>query len=135
MKTKPAMNTGRTTRPTPKDSRSIVIGVYREQDRQKKLNAPMERTTANRRARLMRILKNMRGNATETQSKRMLLAIEGGGLTTHEARTYLDILCPTARVAELRRAGHEIDTIWCRQITGAGSLHTVAKYISAGRRQ
>lgn len=123
----------RAARPAPKDSRSVVIGIYRQQECLKKLNAPMERTPASRVTRLLRLLRNMGGNATETQAKRMLLAIEGGGVTTHEARTYLDVISPSARVSELRHAGHEIETIWRRQITGAGSVHRVGKYISARR--
>ena len=103
--------------------------MQREKDRLAFLQAPVEATTPSRRTQLLRLLREMRGQDADLQRLRVQRAIETGPLTTHEARTYLDVLAPAARVFELRQAGEQIDTVWCWQVTGAGKLHRVAKYV------
>lgn len=110
-------------------SRAAVVAMQRDRDRMAYLQAPVEATTPSRRAELLRLLREMRGHDADRQRLRVQRAIEAGPLTTHEARAYLDVLAPAARVFELRKAGEQIDTVWCWQVTGAGKLHRVAKYV------
>ena len=57
---------------------------------------------------------------------------EHGTITTLEARRELDVLHPAARVMELRRAGLEIDLVWCDDLSENGRPHKVGRYILAG---
>ncbi|MBK9161253.1 MAG: helix-turn-helix domain-containing protein [Nitrosomonadales bacterium] len=54
---------------------------------------------------------------------------EHGNIDTLTARSELDILCPAARVLELRRRGYPIDTVWIERPTDCGKLHRVALYV------
>lgn len=110
-------------------SRAAVIAMQRDRDALAYLQAPVEATTPSRRAELLRLLRDMRGHDADRQRLRVQRAIETGPLTTHEARAFLDVLSPAARVFELRQAGEQIETVWCWQVTGAGKLHRVAKYV------
>ncbi len=114
--------------PTP-GSRAAVVAMQRNRDRMAYLNAPVEATTPTRRAKLLKLLREVGGQDTDRQRLRVQRAIESGPLTTHEARAFLDVLSPAARVFELRQMGEQIDTVWCWQVTGAGNLHRVAKYV------
>lgn len=109
-------------------SRSAAIAQQRERDRSARLRAPVEHTPPERRARLMAVLREMRGNDANTQAQRVLRALRGGPASSLELRKYLDVIQVSSRVSELRAAGHAIDTIWIQQPTDAGRLHRVALY-------
>ncbi len=69
-------------------------------------------------------------NSTEAQRHRLierLLIV--GMIDTITARRELDILCPAARVLELRKRGHRIDTVKIQRATDCGKLHRIALYI------
>lgn len=52
-----------------------------------------------------------------------------GRIDTITARNELDILCPAARVLELRKRDHRIDTVWIERSTDCGKIHRVANYV------
>jgi hypothetical protein len=68
-------------------------------------------------------------NTAAAQRMRILERLHRKPLTTLEARAELDVMHPAARVMELRRKGHEIDTHTTRQYTECGKPHRVALYI------
>jgi hypothetical protein len=109
-------------------SRAAVVAMQRNADRVAYVNAPVEATTPTRRAKLLKLLREVGGHDNDRQRLRVQRAIESGPLTTHEARAFLDVLSPAARVFELRQLGEQIDTVWCWQITGAGNLHRVSTW-------
>lgn len=65
----------------------------------------------------------------ETQKKAVLKLLEHGPKTTFEFRN-LGICHPAARVQELRKSGHRIDTVLCpKEPDHRGFVHgMVAKY-------
>ncbi len=76
------------------------------------------------------IAKVHRGNSSESQRNRLLVALKKlGSITTIEARRYLDILSPAPRVMELRKTGVDIETIWVYQPTDSGTVHRIGRYI------
>lgn len=72
-------------------------------------------------------------NTAAAQRQRMLKALRRGHVSTIYARRNLDILCPAARVLELRRAGYRIKTVWVWDRTDCGKSHRVALYVLARR--
>ncbi len=68
-------------------------------------------------------------NSVADQRNRILTRLGQGPLTTLEARQQLDILHPAARVMELRNRGHNIETMWCEDVTQNGKIHRVARYL------
>lgn len=110
-------------------SRAAVVAMLRNRDRHARLHAPKEHTPPERRARLLQLLRDHKGNATDTQARRVLLALEGGPATTIELRRYLDVMQVSTRIHELRSDGHQIDTVWVQQETDAGKPHRVALYV------
>lgn len=110
-------------------SRAAVAAMQRKRDQVARLNAPHEVTPPDRRARLQKILRDMRGNDADTQARRVLLALEGGPCTSLELRKYLDCIQVSTRVHELRQRGFEIETLWVQQATDAGKLHRVGLYV------
>lgn len=110
-------------------SRAAVVSRLRNAERLARLHAPKERTPPERRARLQKILRDMRGNDADTQARRVLMALEGGPCTSLELRKYLDCIQVSTRVHELRQRGFEIETVWVQQTTDAGKLHRVALYV------
>jgi hypothetical protein len=75
------------------------------------------------------------GNAASAQRARLLAALRHlSSITTLEARRTLDVLHPAARIQELREAGHNIATIWTRDVTSEGHSHRVAKYVLKPKR-
>lgn len=52
-----------------------------------------------------------------------------GSLTTRVAREELDIYSPTARVAELRQAGYQINTVWVTWTSEHGIKHKIGCYV------
>ena len=71
----------------------------------------------------------LRSNDSAAQRRRLLARLQQGALTTIQARRDLDIMMPAARVFELRRAGHEIVTLWTEESTDCGKVHRVALYV------
>lgn len=55
-----------------------------------------------------------------------------GSITTLEARERYGIMSPACRVLELRRAGHQIDTVRLRAPDANGQLHNQARYVLRG---
>lgn len=68
-------------------------------------------------------------NSGEEQRQRTLARLQQGPCTTLELRDTLDILCPPARVMELRKRGLTIITQWVHEPTSCGHLHRVARYV------
>ncbi len=50
-------------------------------------------------------------------------------LTSLEARERLGVLHCAGRIMELRRDGHQIDTVRCTAADAEGRLHPVAQYV------
>jgi len=82
-------------------------------------------------ASLKAIAKTHKGSAAENQRERLLAALrKHGSITTIDARRFLDILNPHARIWELRnRFGEQIETVWVYQETEKGKPHRVGKYV------
>lgn len=82
-------------------------------------------------ASLKAIAKNHKGSAAENQRERLLAALrKHGSITTIDARRFLDILAPHARIWELRnRHDEQIETIWVYQDTEKGKPHRIGKYV------
>lgn len=71
----------------------------------------------------------MAGNAGATQTARLLEALRYGPITTNEARRFLDVFDPAARVRDLRhKMGFEIETLWQNSVTEQGISHRVGLY-------
>ena len=68
-------------------------------------------------------------NSAHAQRQRLLERLKISPIDTVTARHELDILCPAARVLELRRRGHEIETVWIERQTDCGKVHRVALYV------
>jgi len=72
----------------------------------------------------------MKDVSAHSQRVRMLTHLKANReLTTHDARTELDVMSPAARVHELRTKGYNIVTHWDMVDTGYGTKHRVAKYV------
>lgn len=69
------------------------------------------------------------GVSSAAQRARVLAHLRKASLTTLEARQFLDVLHPAARVMELRKAGYQIVTHWTDDMTAEGRSHRVARYI------
>ena len=67
--------------------------------------------------------------SASAQRARLLQTLKKRNLTTLQARREIDVLLVAARVMELRRIGHKIDTVWTRDVTTEGHPHRVAKYV------
>jgi len=57
---------------------------------------------------------------------------QNGEISTTEARERYGIMSPASRVLELRRAGHQIDTVRLRAPDANGQFHNQAKYVMRG---
>ncbi|NOS75545.1 MAG: hypothetical protein HOP36_13655 [Methyloglobulus sp.] len=62
------------------------------------------------------------------QRQRILAWLLTAPLTTYQARQELDVFHPSARVQELKQAGHNIITHWATVDTGKGE-HRIAQYV------
>ena len=70
------------------------------------------------------------GNSAATQRDCIMAALAVTSLTTVEAVRWLDIVRPGARISELRNDfGEPIVTTWCDELTEAGEIHRVARYV------
>lgn len=87
-------------------------------------------TSLEKKAALEAIRLEFTGNDCPTQRMRILAAIERlGTINTEEARRYLDIYYPPARVNELRAQGHPIKTVMISAETQAGVIHRIGQYL------
>jgi hypothetical protein len=68
-------------------------------------------------------------NSANSQRQRILEWLQHSSMTTLEARQYLDVLHPGARILELRARGYNIVTEWVYDATASGNRHRVANYI------
>ena len=67
---------------------------------------------------------------TETQRARLLEALRAGPVSSVQAITELDVFRPSARIMELRRAGHEILTSWTTEaVPGFTEPHRIGRYV------
>ncbi|MBU1140884.1 MAG: helix-turn-helix domain-containing protein [Proteobacteria bacterium] len=69
------------------------------------------------------------GNSASSQRKRILSWLLSNPLTTLQARQHLDCMAPAQRILELKNMGHSIQTVWTNDLSPAGKVHRVAKYI------
>lgn len=126
-------NSGRKLRPAQvaaPGSRAAVVAMQRKRDQAARLNAPLEVTPPDRRARLQKILRDMPGNSADVQCRRILLALEGEPCTSLELFKYLDCIRVATRIHELRNRGFRIVTHAVRQTTDAGEIHKgIALYV------
>ncbi|MDE2254177.1 MAG: hypothetical protein KGL42_07940 [Betaproteobacteria bacterium] len=67
-------------------------------------------------------------NTSSARRARLLAALRRGPITTIRARAELDVLGVAQRTLELRKAGHQIATLWKHEPTESGRLHRVALY-------
>ena len=68
-------------------------------------------------------------NSAHAQRQRLLERLRVSPIDTVTARHELDILCPAARVLELRRRKQRIETVWIDRQTDCGKVHRVALYV------
>lgn len=72
----------------------------------------------------------------EAQRNRLLAFLRAGGLiATTECRELLGVMHPAARIMELRRAGHDIQTTWRYVTDGSNVVHRQGVYVLCGERQ
>ena len=87
-------------------------------------------TSPEKKAALEAIKAEFKGTDCGTQRTRILAALKRGfAVNTHEARRFLDIYYPPARIKELRDLGEHIATHWQHVTTEAGDLHRVGLYV------
>jgi Helix-turn-helix domain len=82
-----------------------------------------------KRAAFARILADFPGTGTEAQCTRLREALAVFSVSTFEAMRYLDLYDPRARVCQLRKRGHRIDTHFTKVQTESGDLHRVGVYV------
>lgn len=83
-----------------------------------------------RKATLEAIREEFKGTDCHTQRTRLLEAMKRlHGVSTYEARRYLDIYYPPARIKELREEGYSIRTQWMIITTEAGDDHRIGLYV------
>lgn len=70
-----------------------------------------------------------KANSRAAQRSRLLITLRKHTVSTIEARHFLDILAPAARVHELRKEGVNVVTFWDKQQTRRGRFHRVALYM------
>jgi hypothetical protein len=72
--------------------------------------------------------KSLHHNSVEVQRQRILDRLRIGPASTLQLRSELDVLAVGARIFELRRDGHPIDTLTVTEATACGQPHRVARY-------
>lgn len=88
-----------------------------------------EKAAPNKEAALKQIRDQFIGTSGRNQAERLLAALRRFPITTFEAMRLLDVYHVPARVLQLRRAGHQIITLWQIVTTEAGATHRVGLYI------
>ena len=87
-------------------------------------------TLLEKRMALEAIRNESKGTDCATQRRRLLEALKRcKTVSTYEARRYLDIYYPPARIIELRLEGYAIRTQWQTITTEAGDDHRVGMYV------
>lgn len=86
-------------------------------------------TAAGEAAALIELRKKYSGNSTKIQCVRLHEALKLFPVNTHEARLYLDLYWPPARVLQLRQSGLKIITRWLTVETEARVKHRVGQYV------
>jgi hypothetical protein len=87
-------------------------------------------TPFDKKAALEAIRAEFKGIDGATQRARLLEALKRvHAVSTYEARRYLDIYYPPARIKELRDEGYEIRTLWIVITTEAGDDHRIGLYL------
>jgi hypothetical protein len=56
---------------------------------------------------------------------------EHDSITTSQAREFLDVMSPAARILELKRLGYLIATVWDSWTSAYGIKHRIARYVLA----
>ena len=88
-----------------------------------------EEATPEKEAILRQIRDQFIGTSGRNQAERLLAALRRFPVTTFEAMRLLDVYHVPARVLQLRRAGHQILTLWQAVTTEAGAPHRVGLYV------
>ena len=88
----------------------------------------MEHHDPIKQAALIEIRDRAKGTASSAQCDRLLTALHRFPVTTFEAMRFLDVYHVPARVLQLRKRGHEIDTHWLTVQTESGDKHRVGLY-------
>jgi hypothetical protein len=87
-------------------------------------NAAPEKVAA-----LRQIRDEFTGTDGRRQCDRLLAALRRFPITTFEAMRHLDVYHAAARILQLRKAGHDIITLWQTVETEAGTRHRVGLYV------
>ncbi len=83
-------------------------------------------------AALVKLNLDFKGNNAKTQCLRLLNALQLFKINSYEASRCLNVYHPPARVLELRKQGHRIDTVWETVEAENGILHRVGCYVLRG---
>ena len=87
-------------------------------------------TSPEKKAALEAIRIEFKGNDCATQRTRLMETLKlCKTVSTYEARRYLDIYYPPARISELREEGDAIRTHWQTITTEVGDDHRVGMYV------
>lgn len=70
---------------------------------------------------------------THSQQFRLLQALKAGPVNTLEARAYLGVMHPAARIQDLRRRGHEIGCDLITVTFNGFKHHRIARYRLLGQ--
>lgn len=73
-----------------------------------------------------------KGSDAKQQCQRLLAALQQFKLNTFEASRGLSIYHPPARILQLRKGGHLIDTVWENIQDENGVFHRVGCYVLRG---
>ena len=75
------------------------------------------------------ILSEHKSISSQSQQQLAVALTILGSITTIEARDYLDVMSPAARLLELREQGWGIVSIRVRHVAECGTVHSIANYI------
>lgn len=75
------------------------------------------------------ILSEHKSISSQSQQQLAVALTILGNITTIEARDYLDVMSPAARLLELREQGWGIVSIRVRHVAECGTVHSIANYI------
>ena len=73
-----------------------------------------------------------KGNSAKQQRQRLLKALQLFKINSFEASRFLNVYHPPARVFELRKQAHRIDTVWELVEAENGILHRIGCYVLLG---
>lgn len=90
-------------------------------------------TSPEKKAALEKIRSEFKGTASRSQAARLLEGLSRFPISTFEAMRYLDVYHCPARILQLRKNGHQINTHWQIVITEAGEKHRVGLYVLEGK--